>query len=103
MTRETAVGDRVGLQENGHRTDGKPHADKALSTGPRVSRLDTLANIRAELSRVYRASRRAEGHCPDSKAGLRLAMMLSQLRTLVEVASLEARIEELERRGDDDQ
>lgn len=73
-----------------------------MTSPPRVSRLDSLAHIRAELGRVYRTARRNEGHRLDSKAGLRLAMMLAQIRTAVEVEELEARLTALERRTESD-
>lgn len=85
-------------QKNAHRTAEKSREIKGgrKSADVRVSRLDTLAHLRAELGRLYREARRREGRDPDAQTALRLANILGAIRQSIEVEELERRIAELE-------
>lgn len=63
---------------------------------PRVGKLETLQDVRAEMANVYRAARR--GTLDPSAAG-KLGYLLSQLSALVKDTDIEQRIAELERRN----
>jgi hypothetical protein len=63
---------------------------------PRVGRLKTLEDVRAEMGKVYRAARR--GELDVSTAG-KLGYLLSQLAALVKDTDIEKRIAALEKRN----
>jgi len=79
----------------GKQSDGN---DLPVGGRVRVSRLDTLAHVRAELGRLYREARQRAGRYPDSLTAARLASILGQVRTAIEVEELEQRVAALERR-----
>lgn len=62
----------------------------------RVGRLEDLKSIRAELARLYREARRREGRYPDALTATRLANVLGNVRALVELQAIEARLDALE-------
>lgn len=62
----------------------------------RVGRLDTMADIRREMSRLYRAARRTSGSEPDAQTAAKLAYILQRIGTNIEMSEFEARIAALE-------
>ena len=60
---------------------------------PRVGRLTTLADVRGELSRVYRSARRGEIATQDLT---RFSYSLSVLAKIIEQSDLEKRVLQLE-------
>jgi hypothetical protein len=79
---------------------GSPAADGALPVGApvRVARLDDLKAIRGEAGRLYREARRRHGRYPDALTAQRLANVLGNVRTLIEVADLSDRLDAIERK-----
>lgn len=61
---------------------------------PRVGRLNSLAGVRLELTRVYRDAR--QGKIPTQEAS-RLTFILSVIARVIEGSELERRVEALER------
>jgi hypothetical protein len=59
----------------------------------RIGRLNTLSGIRVELARVYRDCRRGQ---LNPSAGTRLAFVLQCLHKLIELESIEQRVQALE-------
>lgn len=74
---------------------------KPLDVGGRVrvSRLDSIVTVRAELGRVYREARRREGRYPNAQTGLRLANILGAISKSIELEDLSRRLEILEMRN----
>jgi hypothetical protein len=66
---------------------------KRCSGLPRVGRLETIEDVRAELSKVYRAARTGRIEMNDAKG---LCYLLVSLGALVKDGALEARIAALE-------
>ena len=61
---------------------------------PKVGRLESLRDVRRELSRVYRDARQNKISTVD---GSRLAFMLATIAKIIEGSDFEARLEKLER------
>jgi hypothetical protein len=66
------------------------------SLAVRVGPLDTAANIRRELARLYRAARRASGPSPDASSAGRLAFILGMIQRSIEADELTRRVEAVE-------
>jgi hypothetical protein len=66
----------------------------------RVGKLDTIAAVRKELRRLYRAARRAAGPDSDALAASKLAYLLNSIGRSLEGAELGKRIERLEKRAE---
>ena len=73
-------------------------ADLPLAIGApvRVSRLDDLLHLRAEISRLYREARRREGRFPDALTAQRLANVLGAVRGAIEMEEVVRRLALLE-------
>jgi hypothetical protein len=82
--------------EQGSAESPKGNSTLAIGAEVRVSRLNTLKHVRAELARLYREARKREGRYPDALTATRLATILGAVGTSIEVAELERRIRELE-------
>lgn len=65
----------------------------------RVGSLDTIAAVRTECARLYRAARRASGPEPDAQTAGRLTYILQAIARTIEGSELEARVAALEQRG----
>jgi hypothetical protein len=63
----------------------------------RVSRLDDLRHVRAEIGRLYREARQREGRYPDALTAQRLANVLGAVRGAIELEAVVQRINQLER------
>ena len=63
----------------------------------RTPKLTTVQNVGIEISRIYRATKRGKISTPD---GYRMVQMLAVLKTCLESATLESRIEALEAQAD---
>ena len=62
----------------------------------RVGRLETLTSIRAELARLYRETRRRVGRYPTPLEAQRMAAVLGDIRGLIELEQIAARLTALE-------
>lgn len=78
-----------------NRTPRSAYTGNELAVGApvRVSRLDTLVHLRAELGRLYREARRREGKHPDATTALKLAQILSVMHKTVEIEQLQKEID----------
>lgn len=85
--------------KKGQRDSQNLNTTKTLAVGAdvRVSRLDTLAACRAELGRLYRESRRRAGRFPAPLEAKRLAGVLGEVRSAIELEDLEVRLAALEK------
>jgi hypothetical protein len=63
----------------------------------RTPKLTTVQNVGIEISRIYRATKRGKISTPD---GYRMVQMLAVLKSCLESATLESRIEALEAQAD---
>lgn len=63
-----------------------------------IGRCSSLAEVRAELSRLYRAARREAGPTPNPDDAYKLALILTATAKLIESSELEERLAEVERR-----
>lgn len=76
------------------------HGEYLPATPPpakaRIGRLDTLAGIRKELSRVYRECRRGD---LSAATGTKLAFILQCLHKSIELESIEQRLRALEEKA----
>jgi hypothetical protein len=61
----------------------------------RIGKLDTLAGVRQELTRIYRASRRGELNTQDLT---RFAFVLQAIARVIAQSDIEARMADLEHR-----
>ena len=59
----------------------------------RIGPLDTIGHVVVELGRIYRQCRRGD---MDSKDATRLASILREIRTALEISDVERRIDALE-------
>jgi hypothetical protein len=82
-------------QKNEQGEPETPKANNKLAIGAevRVSRLNSLVHIRAELGRVYREVRRREGRFPDALTGSRLSAMLGDMIPFIELVEVQREIE----------
>lgn len=64
----------------------------------RVGKLDTLADLRKELGRLYRVARQKEGRDVDAATAWKLAQVLNAIGRLLVDGELEKRIFDLEQR-----
>ncbi len=64
----------------------------------RVGSLDTIAKVRTECARLYRAARRAAGAEPDAATAARLTYILTAIARTIEGSELERRVSVLEQR-----
>ncbi len=63
-----------------------------------IGRVSTLAEVRAEMSRLYRRVARACGPNPTADEGYKLNLMLGGIAKAIEGSELETRLAEVERR-----
>ena len=63
----------------------------------RVGKLDTLAGLRTEMARLYRAARKTIGTEVDPQSAAKLAFILNCISRSIEGVALEERIEKLEK------
>ncbi|CAG0999305.1 hypothetical protein BURK2_02886 [Burkholderiales bacterium] len=64
----------------------------------RVGSLDSIAAVRTECARLYRAARRASGPEPDAQTAGRLTYILQAIARCIEGSELEKRVAALEQR-----
>lgn len=64
--------------------------------GVRVGPLETAADVRRELGRLYRAARQCSGPAPDAATAAKLGYLLQVIGRSIEGCELERRIIELE-------
>jgi len=76
--------------------EGTTDLPLAVGAPVRVSRLDDLTHVRAELSRLYREARRREGRFPDALTAQRLANVLGAVRGAIEMEEVVWRLALLE-------
>jgi hypothetical protein len=62
---------------------------------PRVGRLDTIAGVRREMTRVYREARTGKLETPEAT---RLAFILQSIARLIEGGDFEKRLNDMEQR-----
>jgi hypothetical protein len=67
----------------------------ATPSPPRVGRLDTLARVRLEMTRLYREARTGK---LDSQEATRLAFILQSIARLIEGGDFERRLDEIEKK-----
>jgi hypothetical protein len=72
--------------------------DEPKQKRPYIGRCSSLSEVRAELSRLYRAARLQAGPNPDPDAAYKLALILTATAKLIESSELVARLAEVERR-----
>lgn len=63
----------------------------------RVGALSTLAEVRAELGRLYRAARQSVGDKIDPRSAAQLASVLQMIGRSIEASEIEARLRALEK------
>jgi hypothetical protein len=79
---------------NGHHPPGALDADAGGAPGgPRVGPLDTMADVKREAGRLYRAARRGDVPAADAS---RMASVLALIARCVEGSDFEARLSALE-------
>ncbi len=72
--------------------------EQPKNSRPYIGRCSTLAEVRAEMSRLYRRVARACGPNPTADEGYKLSLMLGGIAKAIEGSELEARLAEVERR-----
>ncbi len=75
---------------------GAESAPLRIGAPVRVGRLESLTSIRAELGRLYRETRRRVGKFPTPLEAQRMAAVLGDIRGLVELEAVAARLAALE-------
>lgn len=98
------VQDHGSPRRGAHRDSRKANAGAASrpdSPPPkevRVGRLDSIAAIREELAKVYRATRKVVGARPNPSDATKLGWLLNAIAQTVIASELEGRIQALEAR-----
>jgi hypothetical protein len=67
----------------------------------RVGALDTLAGVRVEMSRVYRAARRACGPAPSPSDAAKLGFLLQAIGRCIVDSEMELRLRRLEQQNEE--
>jgi hypothetical protein len=78
---------------------GAGSAPLAIGGRVRVARLETLSSVRGELARLYRECRARAGRYPTPLEGQRLASILGDVRGLIELQEIQARLTALEQQA----